>query len=264
MAWRLLVFLIIGSMHSQQNENGGVMRNLNLLFVLVFLTACSSVDYYDNGDVAHISSANDSIVLQPVGTEPIELKTVNGEISVGKGYSLNDVKTVNGEIHLGPEIVAKHVRTVNGDIDLERGSVVDSLSAVNGNVRVNNSKVVGDTRTVNGRIQTRDNTHIGGSVTTSNGRIALVDTIVERDVAMSDGKINLNNTVVKGNIIVREKRFWDFLDFDIFPPKVIIGPNSIVEGDIIVRRKAKLFVHESAKIASVEGVQAEYFSGDRP
>ena len=242
------------------------MRCLNLLsaFVLVALAACSSVDYYDNGDVARISSTNDSIVLQPVGTEPIELKTVNGEISVGKGYSLNDVKTVNGEIHLGPEIIAKHVRTVNGDIALERGSVVDSLRAVNGNVWVNNSKIVGDTRTVNGRIQTRENTHIGGSVTTSNGRITLFDTIVERDVSMSDGKIDLNNTVVKGNVVVREKRFWDFFDFDIFSPKVIIGPNSIVEGDIIVQRKAKLYVHESAKIASIEGVEAQYYSGDRP
>ena len=51
-------------------------------------------------------------------------------------------------------------------------------------------------------------------------------------------------------------------------PKVIIGPNSTVVGDIILEREVELFISNSAKVGGVSGEMsindAVRFSGDRP
>jgi hypothetical protein len=48
------------------------------------------------------------------------------------------------------------------------------------------------------------------------------------------------------------------------PPRIIIGPNAIVDGPLVFEREVKLYVHSSARIGSVTGATAVRFSGAQP
>ena len=45
-------------------------------------------------------------------------------------------------------------------------------------------------------------------------------------------------------------------------PRIIIGPNAIVEGPLVFERPVTLYVHTSAKIGPVTGATAKSFSTD--
>lgn len=245
-----------------------MVRLIELLAIsaLVFLGACSNTHYNEDGSVSSISNINESIILHPTSDDPFKLQTINGEIKVGKGYTLGDVRSVNGEIQLGQDNTAKVVSTVNGDIGINKGSQVELVRSVNGNLRVSGVKVSGDVTSVNGRIKALDNSQIAGNVRTTNGKIFLRDAKVHQNVQMSDGNIELRDTLIEGDVVVTEKRIWEYLslDFDFFRPKIIVGPNTIITGKIKSNRRIKLFVHESAQIAGIEGAEARYYSSDTP
>ena len=40
------------------------------------------------------------------------------------------------------------------------------------------------------------------------------------------------------------------------PPRIIVGPNAVVEGTAGVEREVKLYVHERARIGTVTGATA--------
>lgn len=247
------------------------MRTIKLiLFAALYfsLSACSQVRYSDNGNVSLISSANENIILHPITGDEIDLKTVNGSIKTGKDYVLGNVRTVNGEIRLGANTQAKVVRSVNGDVQVGSGSKVQQLQTVNGDQRISGTFIAGDVSSVNGAIRLKDNCQVDGSVITNNGRVFLENSRIYRNLEMADGYIELDHATVTGDVVVRKKGFWEYVNldhlFDFFPPKIIIGPNSVIEGRLIVNRPAKLYVHESAKIASIEGVEARYYSGSKP
>jgi len=101
-------------------------------------------------------------------------------------------------------------------------------------------------------------------VATTNGRIEISDSSIQNSIETSEGDIEINNTVVHGDVLIRKKGFWDFIGLDFFAPKVVIGPNSVVEGSLFIHRKAKLYVHETAQVTAIDGAQAEYYSTARP
>jgi hypothetical protein len=212
-----------------------------------------------------ISKTNSSIILNSEQSGRPDLKSVNGRIEVGDGLKVGNVKTTNGRISLGEAVIAGTVRTTNGRIAVGDGSEVEDIRTTNGSIQVQGVNVDGDIRTTNGSIKASDNTKVEGHVITSNGGIYLDHTTVGNDVRLRNGSVNLSDSLVKGDIIIEEDNSWSLFSWgNNKKPRVIIGPNSEVKGSVIARQDIELYIHESAKVGSIEGAEAEYYSGDRP
>jgi hypothetical protein len=48
------------------------------------------------------------------------------------------------------------------------------------------------------------------------------------------------------------------------PPRIVIGPNAVVEGALVFEREVTLYVHDSARIGKVTGATAVRFSTPTP
>lgn len=176
-----------------------------------------------------------------VGAEVVsDLRTVNGAVSVGKGARLRDLDSVNGSIEVGDDVGAGRIATVNGDLTLGmRAKVGGELRTVNGRLRADGGSIVdGDVRTVNGPIELRGVT-VRGRVENHAGDLRLLDgTLVEGDVWLAASDRD------SGTVDV-----------------VVIGVGAQVRGTLRAERPIRLFVHPSARLARVEGVQPQPFEG---
>lgn len=183
-----------------------------------------------------ISKVNGSIVAQ-AGRAYGDVETVNGSISIETGAQVEDAETVNGSINAGDDVVA------------------DSLTTVNGQIRVGaRARIRGDVETVNGGIFIDRGSSVGGDVGTVNGAIGLVAVDLAGDISTVGGDITVGvGSHVRGGVTVsRPSSNW-------FPvqikrrPKVIIGPDAVVEGPLRFEREVNLYVHETARAARLTG-----------
>jgi hypothetical protein len=208
--------------------------------------------------------------------------SVNKSLTVRAGTAVKDVETVNGSIDLESKSSADGVETVNGSIDVADDVSVSKLETVNGSIRVGSGlKTTGDVETVNGRIEVGAGSTIQGSVSTVNGRVTLDQVSVSKsaetvngglllrasriggNVEMVNGRAEvLDGTIVGGDIIVRKpKGNWGWGGKS-KAPVVVIGPGSEVRGQIRIENDAtKLYISDSARVGSVEGVKAISYSG---
>ncbi|NLW97731.1 hypothetical protein [Luteimonas wenzhouensis] len=193
-----------------------------------------------------ISKVNGSIVAQ-AGRAYGDVETVNGSISIETGAQVEDAETVNGSINAGDDVVA------------------DSLTTVNGQIRVGaRARIRGDVETVNGGIFIDRGSSVGGDVGTVNGAIGLVAVDLAGDISTVGGDITVGvGSHVRGGVTVsRPSSNW-------FPvqikrrPKVIIGPDAVVEGPLRFEREVNLYVHETARTGPVTGATPVSYSGAR-
>jgi hypothetical protein len=47
-------------------------------------------------------------------------------------------------------------------------------------------------------------------------------------------------------------------------PRIVVGPNSVVEGPLVFEREVELFVHTTAKIGPVTGATAQAYTDELP
>ena len=178
------------------------------------------------------------------------LETVNGSIRIGDGARTGTAETVNGSIKAGNDIHSRGLTTVNGSIHLGTHALVD-----------------GDIETVNGGIFVDRGSRVAKDVTTVNGAIGLVGTDLAGGIDTVNGDITVGiGSHVHGGIRV-EKPGTSWMPIHIgkhTPPRIIIGPNAIVDGPLVFEREVKLYVHSSARIGSVTGATAVRFSGAQP
>jgi hypothetical protein len=103
-------------------------------------------------------------------------------------------------------------------------------------------------RNVNGELQIVA-TRIGGDLTTVNADVLLTDA-----------------STLSGNLTVEKPSGWNWNKKRV--PQIVIGPGSVVEGEIRLERKVELYIHETASVSGVTGVMsmddAVRFSGNRP
>jgi hypothetical protein len=114
----------------------------------------------------------------------------------------------------------------------EKGtSVADGVSNVNGEFQISGAEIGGNLSTVNG------------------------------DVWLTDGSI------LQGDLIVEKPGGWGW-NRNKRKPRIIIGPNSRVVGQVVLEREVELFISETAEVGGVTGEldmdDAVRFSGDRP
>ena len=169
---------------------------------------------------------------------------MNGSIKVAEGVQARQIETVNGSVTLGDRVHAHSVETVNGDIRLGRDVVITD-----------------DLESVNGSVFTDQGSRIGGSIETVNGDIGLVRTELARGIETINGDITVGiGSHVKGGIKVEKPRGWSMKPRR--DPRIIIGPNAVVEGPLVFERPVTLYVHTSARIGAVTGATAKPFSTD--
>lgn len=195
--------------------------------------------------------------------------TVNGSIRVGEGaYVTGSLETVNGSIKLANGVQAGEVESVNGRISIGDDSSIASSETVNGRNELGERvQVAGSVETVNGGIEAGAGSRIGGDVSAVNGSILLTAVEVEGDVTNVNGDIELaDGTRVMGSVIVRKpKRVgWGWGKSE--RSNIIIGPNVIIEGELELQRKVRLYVHDTAEIGKITGVDVEMerYSGSEP
>jgi DUF4097 and DUF4098 domain-containing protein YvlB len=196
--------------------------------------------------------------------------SVNGSISVGRGAIIDgSLETVNGSIRVDEDVTLEDAETVNGTIRIASGSSADDVTSVNGAIRLGeNVSIGGEIDVVNGKISLDKGTTVTDGVSNVNGEISLSGAEVGGNLSTVNGDVSLNDgATLRGDLIVERPGGWGWNDNKRLP-KVIIGPNSKVLGNIVLEREVELYISNSAEVGGVTGEMslddAVRFSGDRP
>ena len=178
-----------------------------------------------------------------------DIDKVNGHITAEAGQSYGDLSTVNGGIEAADDVATRGVEAVNGSIRFGR-----------------NARIDGDVETVNGGIYIDRGSQVAGGVSTVNGAIGLVDADVERGIETVNGDVTVGvGSHVKGGIKV-EKPTGNF-GIRIGKqkiPRIVIGPDAVVDGPLVFEREVVLYVHASARTGAITGATAIRYDGATP
>ncbi len=196
-----------------------------------------------------------------------DIEKINGSISADAGQVVGSMETVNGSIRIETGARARNAETVNGSITVADRAQVGNLETVNGSIRIaRNVRIGGNVETVNGSVFVDRSGNISGDIATVNGAIGLVDTDLSGGIETVNGDITVGaGSHVRGGIRV-EKPNSNWMPISIGkrrPPRIIIGPNAVVEGPMVFEREVKLYVHQSARVGSVTGATAVRYITDR-
>ena len=191
------------------------------------------------------ASVNKSISVE-AGSESDGETSVNGSISVGAGATVTgSLNTVNGKIRVDQNSRIENASTVNGSVKLHDNVTAHSLETVNGSVSVGEGgKVSGEVEAVNGRVSLEKGTVVTGNVSNVNGSIELTGSEVGGNVSTVAGNVNLSDaSIVKGDIIIEKPSMWNRSGNKDKRPEVVIGPGSVVEGNIVLELEVTGAVH---------------------
>ena len=197
-----------------------------------------------------------------------EISRVNGGITAEAGQRYGDLDTVNGGIRVRTGATAGDVETVNGGISLETDTHVESVEAVNGGITAGERvQVAQGAETVNGGVRFGFNSRIGGDVATVNGGITLKQTEVVGQVHTVNGDITVGaRSRIHGGILVEKPHGFGFgigLGKNRIP-RIVIGPNAVVDGELHFEREVELFVHSSARVGPISGATARPWTHTLP
>lgn len=199
----------------------------------------------------------------PLALAADDISKVNGSIQTQAGSTYGDLETVNGSIQLAAGVQANSVETVNGSVRTEDNVQAHSIETVNGGIRGGRNLVLTHgLDTVNGGIYVDRGSRIGGNIETVNGSIGLVAAQLGGDIETVNGDITVGiDSVVKGGIKVNRPSFGISLTAP-RKPRIVIGPNAVVEGPLVFEREVVLLVHDSAKIGPVTGATPQRFDSE--
>lgn len=240
---------------------------LTALLVALMATGCGAVNRniqiadgeQVEGDVRNVNGA---IRIGSSCHISGDVRNVNGAVTVGADSRFNELRTTNGAIELGERVEASAVNSTNGRIRIASGTRVDDgVRTTNGAIELAEEVMVGgDVETANGRIRVGSGSQIAGTVAATNGSIELIG-VRAGAISGANGNIELlDGSFVEGDIHLRRTRGTNSSG----KPRVIIGPDSVVEGEIRIERDADLYIHETAQTGAISGAEAIAFSGDRP
>ena len=225
--------------------------NRTLLFTVLLAAAGVAQAHdpaHDDGHGRSIDKVNGGITAQ-AGQSYGDLSTVNGGISLERGAKAEDVETVNGGIEAEDDVAARSVSTVNGSIHFGQRARID-----------------GDVETVNGGIFVARGGNVRRGVSTVNGAIGLVDTDLGGGIETVNGDVTVGvGSHVKGGLHVEKPNGnWGVRLGKPKVPRIVIGPNAVVEGNLVFEREVKLYVHQSARIGNVSGATAQRYNTAAP
>lgn len=194
------------------------------------------------------------------------ISRVNKSISVDDGAKLGDLDTVNGSIRIGENASVRTAETVNGSVRLGRGSHADAVETVNGAVTLSeNVTVARDVETVNGSIELERGAEVVGGLANVNGAIDVRAAHVGGRIETVAGDIRiLDGARIDGGLLVEEPSGGNFNWKQNRPPRIVIGENAVVGGELRFDREVELHVHSTAKIGKVVGAEPKRYTGNAP
>lgn len=192
-----------------------------------------------------------------------DISKVNGSIEAEAGRTYGDLETVNGSIRIAANATIDEAGTVNGGISVGDKASTGSLQTVNGGIRLTRDVTVnGSIETVNGEIFVDRGGKVKDNVETVNGAIGLVATQLGGGIETVNGNITVGvDSVVKGGIRVEKNQSWLQLK-NKRVPRIIIGPNAVVEGPLVFEREVSLYVHRTARTGPITGATAKSYDGN--
>jgi hypothetical protein len=242
-----------------------VTRGENMKYLVGVLAAVltiilATVVHADND----VSKVNGSVRVE-AGRTVGEVSSVNGSVRIEENVTAEDIDTVNGSITIGARSKVASIDTVNGSVTLDDGVTADAIESVNGRMNLGaDVRVDGDVTAVNGSMTLGRGAHVGGNLENVNGSMELNAARVDGRLKTKNGDITVgSNSRVGGGMLV-EKPNMGWFNRKSRNPKIVIGPNAIVEGTLTFEREVDLYVSETAQVGRIEGASAVRFSGERP
>lgn len=212
-----------------------------------------------------LSSVTVALVLAcaPPAMADDDISKVNGSIETSAGGRYGDLDTVNGAVRIADGVQAGAASTVNGSISVGNGARLESVETVNGSIRLGHDvQVAGSIEAVNGSVFVDQGSTVGKDVETVNGAIGLVRAQVGGNIETVNGNITVGiGSQVRGGITVSRPHGW-FTGVPKRKPRVVIGPQAVVEGALVFERDVDLYVHRSARTGPVTGAEAVVFDTD--
>jgi DUF4097 and DUF4098 domain-containing protein YvlB len=192
-----------------------------------------------------------------------DFDSVNGSIKVGHNANVGDLSTVNGSIKVASDSTVGEASTVNGSVKFAQDVSARTAETVNGSIVLGeNCDIEEDVETVNGSVTANSGCDIGGDFETVNGRLKAINTEIHGNVETVNGNIILlDRTIVHNDIIIRKNKSF-FNSSKNKRPKVVIGKNVEIKGDLEFGRPVDLYIHDSVDIDDVENAEIHSFSGD--
>ena len=229
------------------------MNRIALKRIALALALSAVIGAAQAGDGApDLSKVNGSLVAE-AGRTYGDIDTVNGSITVQAKAVARNVETVNGSIVIDSFASVQDVGTVNGKIVLRNGASARGVGTVNGAiVGVSNLRVAKSVEAVNGSIELGAHSSIGRDVETVNGSIKLLSLNVGGGVETVNGNITVDDgSVVDGNVTVKKPSNWGMSWGKPKVPRIVLGPNSTVKGNLVFEREVELYVHSTAKYGTI-------------
>lgn len=188
------------------------------------------------------------------------LDEISKDIVAQAGQTYGNLDTISGDIRIEARASTRTVNTVSGDIELAEGATTGRIETVSGDIqaagKVTAGKGVG---TVSGDIYFDRGGRIGGDIETVSGDIGLVATEVSGGIETVSGDITVGiGSHVHGGIKIEKNDNGSSMNWG-RPPRIVIGPNAVVEGALVFERPVVLHVHKTAKIGRVSGATAKTF-----
>jgi len=194
-----------------------------------------------------------------------DFDTVNGSITIGHHSNVGDLSTVNGSVKVASNSTVGEASTVNGSVVLAEGVTAITAETVNGSIKLGeNCKIEEAVETVNGSIIANSGCEIGGDFETVNGKLKAINTKIHGQVKTVNGSvIMLDGTVVYEDITIKKSKGF-FNKSKSKKPKVVLGKNVVVKGDLKFEKPVKLYIHDTADVDAddVENAEVISFSGD--
>jgi hypothetical protein len=228
--------------------------------LLAALTCLPLASLAGSGDV---SKVNSSIRIE-AGEHTGNVSTVNGSIHIEDGATAENVGTVNGSIEVGRNAAVERLKTVNGGIDVGAGTKATEIQTVNGMLKLaENVEVNGNVTAVNAGVSLDKGASVTGKLSNVNGRMTLIGARVGDGIKTVTGDIDIRaGSRVQGGILVEKPSFrWVNRNR---PPRIVIGPDAVVEGTLEFEHEVVLLVSDRARIGEVKGAEVVRFSGEQP
>jgi len=207
-----------------------------------------------------------SVAPEAVVAHESSTARVLGSIDVEPGEHTGDVSTVNGGVHIGTDAVVGHAHTVNGGVHMEPRATATELMTVNGGINVEDGgHVTGDVHTINGSLHIDKGAEVLGAAYNINGSIHISGAHVAGSITTVNGDVDLGpDSRIDGDVVVKEDSSNNWHVGHERYPHIVIGPGTVVKGELRFERKVVLYVSDRATIGAVHGAEVLKFSGDHP
>lgn len=181
------------------------------------------------------------------------MDSISDDLVAEAGQGYGNLKTISGDIRVEAGATARSIGTVSGDIVLAGGARCGGVETVSGDIHgAPRVGVDGDVRSVSGDVEFVRDSDVGGDLETVSGDIDLAGTRVGGGLTTVSGDVTVGaGSHVRGGLRVKKPK--GFNPGRNAPPRIVIGPNAVIDGALVFEYPVRLSVDKTARIGPVTG-----------